>query len=190
MSESTSSRRPDDWTTAALEAMRDGGVGAVRVEAIARRIGTTKGSFYWHFGNREELVTAALRQWEEQETDAVIEGLDFLATPQERLRRLLTRAFTRPQKPDLGVVLARDAAHDGAVAETLRRVVARRIEYIAGLLRVAGLPSSTARDRAVLVYTSYVGLASLNSTPDSGLLDVRDADRFAREIVTLMEIGA
>src|SRR5689334_11922394 len=54
----------EDWADAALDALATGGLEAVAVEALARRLKVTKGSFYWHFGNRDELIKAALEAWE------------------------------------------------------------------------------------------------------------------------------
>src|SRR5260370_1248821 len=52
----------DDWITAALRAIADGGLAAVGVEPLAARLGATKGSFYWHFENRDALLEAAIRR--------------------------------------------------------------------------------------------------------------------------------
>ena len=49
---------------AARMALLRGGVEAVRVEKLARNLYVTKGSFYWHFRDREELLEALLREWE------------------------------------------------------------------------------------------------------------------------------
>src|SRR5690348_1930338 len=78
---------PDDWARAALAAIAQGGVGAVAVETIATQLGATKGSFYWHFKNRDALIEAALALWEQRTTDAVIEELEREPDPAERLRR-------------------------------------------------------------------------------------------------------
>ena len=56
------------WVEAALAAIADGGLAAVSVERLARSLDATKGSFYWHFENRDALVSAALAAWEEGET--------------------------------------------------------------------------------------------------------------------------
>lgn len=53
-----------DWLKAARMALLQGGVEAVRVEKLARNLHVTKGSFYWHFRDREELLEALLREWE------------------------------------------------------------------------------------------------------------------------------
>ena len=61
----------EDWAAAALAAIADGGLAAVAVEPLAARLGTTKGSFYWHFANRDALLAAALALWEETTTTDV-----------------------------------------------------------------------------------------------------------------------
>src|SRR3546814_6866850 len=61
----------EDWAQAALDVVAESGVAAVAVEPLARRLGVTKGSFYWHYPSREALLEAALSRWEayEQEED-------------------------------------------------------------------------------------------------------------------------
>ena len=56
----------DDWLRAARLALLNGGVEAVRVERLSRDLRVTKGSFYWHFKDREELLELLLREWEEE----------------------------------------------------------------------------------------------------------------------------
>ena len=62
----------DDWITAALGAIADGGLAAVGVEPLAARLGATKGSFYWHFENRDALIEAAIGCWEKETTTDVV----------------------------------------------------------------------------------------------------------------------
>src|SRR3712207_2993547 len=83
----------DDWAAAALDAIAEGDVGAVRVEVLAARMGVSKGSFYWHYSDRAELVEAAVRLWEERTTEAVIRDLELIADSRERLRVLSRRAL-------------------------------------------------------------------------------------------------
>ena len=58
----------EDWLKAARLALLEGGVGAVRIEKLARDLRVTKGSFYWHFKDREQLLEALLREWEEEKS--------------------------------------------------------------------------------------------------------------------------
>jgi AcrR family transcriptional regulator len=65
-----------DWEHGALELIAEQGVGALAVEALARRLGVTKGSFYWHFRNREALLHAALERWEEHDEAVVLAQIE------------------------------------------------------------------------------------------------------------------
>src|SRR5690606_27509036 len=78
----------EDWAQAALELIAEQGVAAVAVEPLARRLGVTKGSFYWHFPSREALLQAALERWETVEQQAVFGTLERVPDPRERLRSL------------------------------------------------------------------------------------------------------
>src|SRR5271170_185016 len=80
---------PGDWARAALAAIARGGIAAVAVESVAADLGATKGSFYWHFKNRDALIQAALDLWEQTRTESVIEDLQHEPDPAERLRKLL-----------------------------------------------------------------------------------------------------
>jgi len=77
-----------DWAQAALDLLGEQGLAAVGVEPLARRLGVTKGSFYWHFPSREALLTAALEHWESVEQETVFGKLEAIPDPRERLRAL------------------------------------------------------------------------------------------------------
>jgi len=78
----------DDWAQAALDLIAEQGVSAVAVEPLARRLGVTKGSFYWHFPSRDALLQAALERWEAVEQESIFGSLEQVADPRERLRAL------------------------------------------------------------------------------------------------------
>ncbi|MEY3069401.1 MAG: hypothetical protein RLZZ456_1100, partial [Pseudomonadota bacterium] len=74
-----------DWQQAALDALSEGGLQNIAIEMIAKRLGVTKGSFYWHFESRDALIQAALELWESQEQEQVFGKLDALPDAQARL---------------------------------------------------------------------------------------------------------
>ena len=78
----------EDWAQAALDLIAELGVAAVAVEPLARRLGVTKGSFYWHFPSRDALLVAALERWEKVEQETVFGTLEVIADPAQRLRAL------------------------------------------------------------------------------------------------------
>lgn len=149
------------WASAALEALTVGGVAAVSVERLAAALGTTKGSFYWHFADREELVQDALDLWESAQTNAVIDDLEHVQDPRERLRALLHVVLTQPGQ-DPVAQLFRDVAHP-QVAATVQRVTARRIDFVAAQLQASGIPRAEARRRAAVAVATYVGWWQLHA---------------------------
>ncbi len=165
------SRRPvsrltaDDWAGAALDAMARGGLAAVAVERIAAQLGATKGSFYWHFANRDALIAAALQRWETDHTEAVIRAVDSEPDPLRRLRLLLVTVIEATEHDLLEVVVLSTADHP-LVAPVLARVTERRISYTAGLFADLGFSSAEARHRGLLAFTAYLGHAQLaRATP-------------------------
>ena len=145
------------WATAALEAIGEGGLGAVAVEPLAARLGTTKGSFYWHFPNRDALVAAALAKWEERHTGLVIEQLDATEPdPETRLRRLFGAVVGHTGDDRIEVEVLAAADHP-LVRPVVERVTRRRIDYLIRLFKMI----REAQERGLLAYTAYVGHAQL-----------------------------
>jgi AcrR family transcriptional regulator len=157
---------PDDWARAALAAIARGGVGAVAVETVAAELGATKGSFYWHFKNRDALIQAALDRWEHQGTDAVIEELEKKPDPATRLKELLTAAFESGPTDRAEIALLAHPDHPAAL-RAVRRVTERRITYISQQLEELGWDPGEALDRAMLMYYVYAGyLQMTHVAPD------------------------
>jgi AcrR family transcriptional regulator len=157
-----------DWVGAAVEALVAGGIAAVAVEPLATRLGTTKGSFYWHFANRDALLEAALADWERTDTEDVIGMVAAEPDPTTRLHTLLTVAVGgRAEQPGGRVELALLAAPDHPlVAPVLARITERRLGYLEQTFAELGLPPAEARRRGLLAYTAYLGHAQLSrATP-------------------------
>ncbi len=107
----------DDWITAALAAIADGGLAAVGVEPLAARLGATKGSFYWHFENRDALLEAAIGRWEkETTTDVVAEITAAHDAPASQFRRLVAGVIERAEQDRVGPALLASAAHPALLA--------------------------------------------------------------------------
>src|SRR3954451_21711575 len=87
-----------DWADAALAAIGERGLAGVAVEPLAARLGTTKGSFYWHFGGRDALLEAALARWERTDTEDVITAVQAEPDAGGQLRRLLAIAIGGGQR--------------------------------------------------------------------------------------------
>jgi AcrR family transcriptional regulator len=158
----------DDWAAAALDAIGAGGLAAVAVEPLAARLGATKGSFYWHFANRDALVTAALELWERKHTEGVIDTVEREPDPAARLRLLFGTVLLAVETDATEVTLLATADHP-LVAPALRRVTERRIGYVAGLFRELGFPPVDARRRGLLAFSAYLGYAQLSHSARDAL---------------------
>lgn len=151
----------DDWAAAALDLIAEQGVAAVAVEPLARRLGVTKGSFYWHFPSREALLVAALERWEKMEQDLLFGELEPITDPRARLRALFTLVAHEYKSHVVYSELIKAMDHP-AVQPVIARVSERRLEYLTASFRQAGLARSDARHRAQLLYAAYVGFLQLN----------------------------
>jgi AcrR family transcriptional regulator len=154
------------WVEAALDAIAEGGLAAVAVVPLAKQLGVTKGSFYWHFANREALVEAALAEWEQSHTAAVIAEIEATSDdPVQQLRLLFRRVTELAARDRIELALLANADHP-TVHPVLDCVTRRRINFTAGLFQRFGLSRAQAKRRALLAYSAYLGHAQLlHATP-------------------------
>ncbi|MHA7835320.1 MAG: TetR/AcrR family transcriptional regulator [Algiphilus sp.] len=146
----------DDWATAALDAMAAGGLGAVAIEPLARQLGVTKGSFYWHFANRDALIEAALERWEREETDDIMARVGDERDPYERIVRVFKAANASYRSGRLYLALA--AASDRpSIQQVVRRVSERRLSFLLDCYRALGLSEADARRWSTFAYATFMG---------------------------------
>jgi AcrR family transcriptional regulator len=137
------------------------GVAAVAVEPLARRLGVTKGSFYWHFPSRDALLQAALERWEVMEQETVFGTLEAVADPRDRLRALF-RVVAHEVKSHIIYSELLKALDHPTVQPVIDRVSQRRLDYLTASFRQAGMGRADAQHRARLAYAAYVGFLQLN----------------------------
>lgn len=166
---------------AALEAFEEEGLAGVAVVPLAKALGVTRGSFYWHFDSRDELLQATMDLWEAEHSEGVLERIASVPDPHERLRMLGESATRKP--PSIFMQLLK-AGDDPVVGATVRRAAKRRVGFLAATYRECGLPAPVARRRALMAYAHYVGMAQL-LRDDPALLG-RDRAAYAREWHTLL----
>ncbi|QUH06456.1 TetR/AcrR family transcriptional regulator [Saccharopolyspora erythraea] len=146
------------WIEEGLRALAAGGVDAVRVEALAKALGVTKGGFYGYFADRAALLEAMLDAWERESVDDVLEriereGGDVL--DKVRLAGQLTFSGDRLLPIDLAV---RDwARRDQAVAERLRRVDNRRMQLSRDAFSTFCEDPDEVEARSLLAFCAAIG---------------------------------
>lgn len=154
------------WAEAALDAIAAGGLDAVAVEPLARRLGVTKGSFYWHFENRDALLRAALERWEQTETDDIVARIGPEPDPYQRIVKLFKSANASYRAGRLYLAIA--AAEDKPMVQAfVRRVSERRMNYLCDCYRALGFPENAARHWARFAYATFMGNLQIGrDTPD------------------------
>ena len=127
----------EDWAQAALDLIAEQGVASVAVEPLARRLGVTKGSFYWHFPSRDALLSAALERWEAVEQESVFGQLEAVSDPRQRLRALIQLVAHEVKSHKIYSELLKALDHP-AVGPVIGRVSQRRLDYLAASFRRPG----------------------------------------------------
>jgi len=173
------------WEDGALELIAEQGVGALAVEALARRLGVTKGSFYWHFRTREALLNAALERWEQYGEREVIAQIEAIADPRLRLVELFRRVAHEVQPHRVYAALLKALDHP-QVVPVMARVSQRRTEFLTTAFREAGLPPGQALNRARLTYAAYVGFLQLNFTLGLPRMSHEDFDAYVEHMIATL----
>lgn len=150
----------EDWEQQALEVIAERGVAALAIEPLARRMGITKGSFYWHFSGRESLLDQALQRWEAHDARNLATSMGGIDDPRERLVAFIHGVSRERLTHDVYSALCAAADHP-QVEPVLERVATRRMAQIAGAFEELGLDRQAARHRAQLTYSVYLGFLQL-----------------------------
>lgn len=148
----------DTWIDCAWAQFNRGGLASIKVESLSRDLYATKGSFYWHFDNRSDLIAAVMARWEQQATDAIIELADLGGTPLERLTTLYTVVGERMSERGGERTLFSEAEAEG-VLDVVARVLNRRVDYLAEIL--VELELDRPRERAALAIGAVLGLQQM-----------------------------
>jgi AcrR family transcriptional regulator len=151
----TSPLQPDDWLRAAFARLASEGIESVRVELLARDLGVSKGSFYWHFQDREELLGRMFDRWEKEE----IEWLDeTVITPKAAARwARFVRRCTEPQLARLESAMRTWARRDERIAVRITAIERKRTAHIASVLRAIGFAAPAAESWAEITLLVYLG---------------------------------
>ncbi|MGI9366839.1 MAG: TetR/AcrR family transcriptional regulator [Rhizobiaceae bacterium] len=152
----------EDWVRGALDLLEENGISGVKITVIAKRLGATSGSFYWHFGNLRDLHDSILDYWERTLTDDIIAlAKSQIIAPEERIHDLMER------------VIENDAAlHDHALSVWARsdpvvrgifnRTIQKRFENASWMFEQAGFSKAQASVRGRLMVAYLMGESSHN----------------------------
>jgi AcrR family transcriptional regulator len=146
------------WVEEGLRALGVGGPDSVRIEKLAQALGVTKGGFYWHFDDRDALLEEMLDSWERVGVDAVIERVEEGGgDARAKLRRVFAIASAGGDLMQIELAIRDWARRDKALAERLRRVDNRRMDYMRSQFRAFCHDEDEVEARCVLAFSLWIG---------------------------------
>lgn len=153
---------PDDWTGAALRLLVNQGVDAVQITALARDLDVTRGSFYWHFKGRGELLEALLAEWRVRNSGIMIDVLAQSESLEAGILDLFSVWVDHNRfDPNLDQAVRDWARRDEALAAALRDEDDARVAAIAAFFERFGFEPTEAFVRARVIYFTQLSYYSL-----------------------------
>ncbi len=146
-----------DWLDQGLRALARSGFTALKAEPLAKAMGVSRGSFYWHFADIGAYHAAILKHWREVAAEQIIANLEAASGDDDPVQLLLRRAFGT--KPALENAIRTWATLDPAARSAVQAIDRRRLGYVEKLLSTSGLPADVARPRAQILYWAFLGFA-------------------------------
>jgi AcrR family transcriptional regulator len=150
-----------DWIDFALKALAHEGFAVLKADVLARKMGISRGSFYWHFEDLGAFHARVIAHWKQTATEAIIADIERYESPVERMDALLRHAFGH--RGSLETRMRIWAEDNKEAARAVRDIDHRRRNYIEHLLQDAGVAAPLAATRAQLLYWAYLGAALTSS---------------------------
>jgi AcrR family transcriptional regulator len=147
----------NDWLDQGLKALASRGFTALKAEPLAKAMGVSRGSFYWHFADIGAFHAAILARWHEVAAEQIIANVEAASKDENPLARLLRRVFG--ERLTLERAVRTWASVDTAARAAVQAIDRRRLGYVESLLMQAGLPADVARARAQILYWAFLGFA-------------------------------
>jgi AcrR family transcriptional regulator len=149
-----------DWVQAALETLMAKGIEAVKVDVLAKSLKITRGSFYWHFKNLDDLLTAIIQEWQAVDTENVMQQIETIGgTPSQQLLHLLEIAAKDDNRLEKAMRIW--AIHDVRAMASIEQVDKQRLEYLQHLFVKIGFSQTDATLRAQVTYCIKLGWVTI-----------------------------
>src|ERR1700716_3555132 len=146
-----------DWLNQGLKALAETGFTALKAEPLAKAMGVSRGSFYWHFADIGAFHAAILRHWREVAAEQIIANLEAASAHDNPLKLLLRQAFGG--KLALEKAVRTWATLDPLARSAVQAIDRRRLSYVERLLKRSGVAPDVARARAQIFYWAFLGYA-------------------------------
>ena len=146
-----------DWLDQGLKTLATQGFAALKAEPLAKAMGVSRGSFYWHFADIGAFHAAILKHWREVAAEAIIAHVEAASAGTDPLIVLLRRVYS--EKLALERAVRSWAALDASARAAVQAIDRRRLDYVEGLIRAKGIASGLAQTRAQILYWAFLGYA-------------------------------
>ena len=146
-----------DWLDQGLKTLAQSGFTALKAEPLAKAMGVSRGSFYWHFADIGAFHAAILKHWRDIAAEQIIANVEAASKHEDPLALLLRRVFG--EKLTLERAVRTWASVDATARAAVQAIDQRRLGYVESLLKHSGLPAETARARAQILYWAFLGFA-------------------------------
>ena len=147
-----------DWVDLGLKTLAKSGFTALKAEPLAKAMGVSRGSFYWHFADIGAYHAAVLARWREVATEQIIAGVEAASGGDKDPLAVLLK-LTFGSKLLLEKAVRSWAANDARARAAVVAMDRRRLDYIEELLEQAGLAEEVARARAQILFWAFFGYA-------------------------------
>jgi AcrR family transcriptional regulator len=152
----------NDWLDQGLKTLAKSGFTALKAEPLAKAIGVSRGSFYWHFADIGTFHAAILNRWREVAAERIIANVEAASKDEDPLSLLLSRVFG--ERLMLEKAVRTWASVDPTARAAVQAIDQRRLGYVESLLRRSGLADDAARARAHILYWAFLGFALSEQT--------------------------
>jgi AcrR family transcriptional regulator len=146
-----------DWLDQGLKTLAQKGFTALKAEPLAKAMGVSRGSFYWHFADINAFHAAILARWHEVAAEQIIANVEAASKDESPLALLLRRVFG--ERLTLERAVRTWASVDPAARAAVQAIDRRRLSYVESLLTQSGLSTDVARARAQILYWAFLGFA-------------------------------
>jgi AcrR family transcriptional regulator len=158
---------PDQWVAAATELLVDSGIDAVRVDVVSKILKVTRGSFYWHFKDRNDLLRSLLESWRKATTEQIIERFEsHQGEPLELFHELISLPFrgrSAVRAARIELAIRAWARRDQMARHAVDEVDSRRVSYISQCFSALGFSLAESRQRAFLLYSYEIAESILSN---------------------------
>ncbi len=139
------------WLAEGLEALRESGTEALRIDGLAERLEVTKGSFYAHFDSKAAYLTAISEHWRGQAMPIEVDR--FYETPGTLPEKLLAliRYVDRSERVRYDNAIRELGKINKCAADAIETVSRARLEFSFDVFRQAGFEEAEARARGHLL---------------------------------------